>query len=112
MKILEIVKLKAIVSAIITGGLLATMCIIMNAAPAHARDNNNGRDRRDNERYEHNSRGYDHNARPERNRRIYRQYGYRKRVYVPPPVMYAPAPPPPPGYRDLFPSPVHSSLGE
>jgi hypothetical protein len=91
-------------------GLVLTLMIgSMDTAPALAKDHYNGG--HDNGRYDHRGRGYDH-GRPgyQRNpyahgRPAYRpygySYGYRGRVYAPPPVIYAP--PPPPGIGIFFP---------
>ena len=102
MKISGIWKLKAIACAIITGSLLSATFIVMDADPASAREDNRRQDKRGNERYEHNRQSNDR-YRHERGRRVYRPYGYRERMYQPPPVMYAPAPPPPPGIGIFFP---------
>lgn len=59
-------------------------------------ENDNGR------RYEQKGRDHDRGRYVvERGRRVYRPYGYRERVYVSPPVVYAP--PPPPGISIFFP---------
>lgn len=76
--------------AIIMGALLSTLMVSAEVAPAMARDNDNRHDRG---RYEQNRHGYDRDH-YDRGRRVYRPYGYRERVYRPPPLLYAPAPPP------------------
>ncbi len=81
------------------GALLSALIVSVDVAPAIARDNDNRHDRG---RYEHNKRGYERDHYDRRGRRVYRPYGYRERVYRPPPVLYAPAPPPPPPGIGLF----------
>ena len=76
--------------AIIMGALLSALMVSVEVAPAIARDNDNRYDRG---RYEQNRRGYDRDHH-DRGRWVYRPYGYRERVYRPPPVLYAPAPQP------------------
>jgi len=93
-------------------GLVLTLMIgSMDATPALARDGHDRWEGHDNGRYEHRGRGYEHGERGYyRNpyvhgRPVYRpygySYGYRGRVYAPPPVIYAP--PPPPGIGIFFP---------
>ena len=72
------------------GLVLVSMIGSIDVVPAIGADY-----RHDNGRYEKRGRGYDHN------RRVYRPYGYRERVYVQPRVIYAP--PPPPGIGIFFP---------
>jgi hypothetical protein len=71
------------------GLVLASMIGSIDVVPAI------GRDRDDRGRYEQRGHAYGHN------KRVYRSYGYRERVYVPPRVIYAP--PPPPGIGIFFP---------
>ena len=79
------------------GLVLAAMIGSIDVAPALGKDK---RGKHDN-RYE--NRGDRGHYVYEQGRRVYRPYGYgyRERVYVPPPVIYAP--PPPPGIRIFFP---------
>jgi hypothetical protein len=87
---------KSIVGKIMMGLVLAAMIGSIDAVPAL------GKDKNDNGRYENRGRGNDRGHYVyERGRRVYRPYGYRERVYVPPRVIYAP--PPPPGIRIFFP---------
>jgi hypothetical protein len=88
------------IGKIMMGLVLAGMIGSMDVVPAIAKDKDDRREGHDNGRYEKNrGRGYDrdrHQQRP-----VYRTYGYRERVYVPPPVLYVP--PPPPGISIFFP---------
>ena len=77
------------------GLVLAGMIGSIDVVPAIARDDHGRMERRDNRRYENRGRGHD------RDRRVYRTYGYRERVYVAPPVYIAP--PPPPGLSIFLP---------
>jgi len=90
---------RSIVGRIMMGLVLAAMIGGIDVAPAIGKDNrgNHGN------RYENRGRGHDRGHYVyERGRRVYRPYGYRQRVYVPPPpVIYAP--PEPPGIRIFFP---------
>ena len=78
--------------------VLAAMIGSMDVAPAVARDGHERMERHDRGRYEKRGRGHDRGRYVyEHGRRVYRPYGYygyRERVYVPPPVIYEPAPPP------------------
>jgi hypothetical protein len=101
MKTSSIWNFRSIVGNIMMGLVLAAMIGSIDVAPALGKD--------DNGRYEDRGRGYD-NDRYGHGRRVYRRHGYRKRVYVSPPVIYAPlpppvifAPPPPPGISIFFP---------
>jgi hypothetical protein len=88
----------AVVGKVMMGLALAAMIGSMDVLPASAKDKKDGR--HDNGRYEKNKgRGYYEND--AHGRRVYRSYGYRERVYVPPPVIYAP--PPPPGLSIFLP---------
>lgn len=102
MKISRIGKLKALASTIITGCLISAAFIAINVDPATAREDNRHQDKRGNQRYEQN-RQSNNRYHYERGRRVYHPYGYRERMYRPPPVLYAPAPPPPPGIGIFFP---------
>lgn len=89
---------KSIMGKVMMGLVLAAMIGSMDVVPAIARDNDHDRmERRDNGRYEKRGRGHER----DRYRREYRTYGYRERVYAPPPVFIAP--PPPPGIGIFFP---------
>ena len=93
---------RSITGRIMMGLVLAIMIGSMDVAPALAKDNHKGG--YDNGRNDHRGRGYEHEGRGyQRNpyvhgRPAYRpygySYGYRGRVYAPPPVVYAPLPPP------------------
>ena len=92
---------RTIVGKVMMGLALAAMIGSMDVLPADAKDKYDRGDRHDNGRYEHRGRGYDHRGRNVHERRVYKSYGYRERVYVPPPVTYAP--PSPPGISIFFP---------
>jgi len=87
---------RSTVSTILLGLAVATMIGSVDVSQAFAKDNHN----RGGKHYDKRGRGYDR-GRYVRNRRVYRSYGYRERVYVPPPVFIAP--PPPPGISIFFP---------
>jgi hypothetical protein len=91
-----------IIGRIMMGLVLTIMVVSMNVAPALAKDKYKGR--HDNGRYDHRGRGYERNPYVH-GQPLYRpygySYGYRGRVYAPPPVIYAP--PPPPGIGIFFP---------
>jgi hypothetical protein len=72
------------------GLVLAAMLGSIDVAPAIGADY-----RHDSGRYEKRGHAYGHN------KRVYRPYDYRERVYVAPRVIYAP--PPPPGIGIFFP---------
>ena len=95
-------KFRSIGSKIMMGLVLAVMFGTLDVAPAFAR-NGHDRDREyrhDGDRHDNRGRGY---YRDRHGRRVYRTTTvYRERVYVPPPVTYAP--PPPPGISIFFPS--------
>ena len=81
------------------GLVLAAMVGSIDVAQALGKDKWG---KHDNGRYEQRRRGNDRGHYVyERGRRVYRPYGYRERVYLPPPVIYAP--PPPPGISIFFP---------
>jgi hypothetical protein len=80
---------RSIVSKSMLGLVLAVMTGSLDVSPSFADDHGRG-EGRDNVRYENRGRGHER----DRNRREYRSSGYRERVYVPPPVVYAPAPAP------------------
>jgi hypothetical protein len=81
---------RSIVGKIMMVLVLAAMIGSIDVAPALGKDDHKRMGKHDNGRYE-----YVHG------RRVYRPYGYRERVYVPPRVIYAP--PPPPGISIFFP---------
>ena len=88
-------KLRSIGDKILMGLVLASIIGSINVVPARADDDHGRGGRNDNGRYE--KKGHEHDrGRHERDRR---GYDYRERVYVQPPVIYAP--PPPPGI-DIF----------
>ncbi len=79
------------------GFVLAAMIGSIDVAPAFGQS-----DHRRGGRYENRGRGHERGHYVyERGRRVYRPYGYREPVYIPPPVFYAP--PPPPGISIFFP---------
>jgi hypothetical protein len=84
------------------GLVLAAMIGSIDVAPALGKDDHERRGNHDNGRYEQRGRGHDRGHYVYvQGRRVYRPYGYRERVYVPPRVIYAP--PPPPGISIFFP---------
>jgi hypothetical protein len=88
---------RSMAGKIMMGLALAAMIGSIDVAPALGKDG-----KHDNGRYENRGRGNDRGHYVyERGRRVYRPYGYRERVYVQPPVIYAP--PPPPGISIFFP---------
>jgi hypothetical protein len=90
---------RSIAGKIMMGLVLFAMIGSIDAAPALGKDKGG---RHDNGRYEQRGGGHDRGHYVyERGRRVYRPYGYRERVYVQPPVVYAP--PEPPGIRIFFP---------
>ncbi len=105
MKISSKWNFRSIVGKTILGLVFALMLGSVNVAPSFADDNNYRKGKHDNGRYENRGHGYDRDRyerkRHKRYRREYRTYGYRERVYVAPPVVYAP--PPSPGISIFFP---------
>ena len=85
---------RSIVGKIMMGLVLAAMIGSIDVVPALGKN-----DKHDKGRYEQRGRGYDRDR--YQGRRDYRPYGYRERVYVEPPVIYAP--PRPPGFSIFFP---------
>jgi hypothetical protein len=97
MKTSSIWSFKSIVGKIMMGLVLAAMIGSIDAAPALGKDGKQGK-----ARYENRGRGNNRGHYVyERGRRVYRPYGYTERVYVDPPVYYAP--PSPPGISVFFP---------
>jgi hypothetical protein len=90
---------RSIAGKIMMGLVLAAMIGSIDAAPALGKDKEG---KHDNGRYEQRGHGHDRGHYVyERGRRVYRPYGYSERVYLPPPVIYAP--PEPPGIRIFLP---------
>ena len=90
---------RSIAGKILMGLVLAVMVGTIDAPPVFGK---NDHKRHDKGRYEHRGGGHDRGHYVyERGRRVYRPYGYGERVYLPPPVIYAP--PEPPGIRIFFP---------
>ena len=93
---------------IMLGLVLAAMIGSIGVVPSFGDDGREGKhyDRgrgHDRDRYEHGGRGHDRGSYYYvRGRRVYRPYVYTERVYVEPPVYYAP--PPPPGIEIFLPS--------
>jgi hypothetical protein len=89
MKTLTTWNFRSIVSKIMRGPVLAAMIGSISVAPALGKDDGKrGGGRQFNGRSEQRGRGHDRGY--VRGRRYYQPYGYG---YVPPPVIYAPAPP-------------------
>lgn len=100
---------RSIFGKIMLGIVLTAMVGSIDVAPALSKDEYRRTEKHDNGRYDQRGRGYD-NDRYVHGRRVYRRPGYRRRVYVSPPVIYAPlpppvifVPPPPPGISIFFP---------
>ena len=90
MKTLSTWNFRSIVGKIMMGLVLTAMIGSIDVASALGKDNQKRMGKHDNGRYEY-----------VQGRRVYRPYGYRERVYVPPRVIYAP--PQPPGISIFFP---------
>lgn len=104
MKISRSWNFRSIAGKIMMGLVLVAMVGSINVAPAFGDNDHKRRGKHDNRRYEQRGHGQDRGHYVyERGRRVYRpyNYGYRERVYLPPPVVYAP--PEPPGIRIFFP---------
>ena len=88
-----------IVGRAMMGLALAAMIGSIDVAPAFAKN-----DKHKGKQYQGRGPGgpgYQHNRTVYRTRTVYQPYGYRERVYAPPPVYYAP--PPSPGIGIFFP---------
>ena len=94
-------SLKSIVGKIMLGLVLVSMIGSIDMAPALGKDNDKRMGKHDNGRYEHRGRGYGHGRWHDRGGYRYYNDGYRERIYVAPPVYYAP--PPRPGVHVFFP---------
>jgi hypothetical protein len=81
---------RSIVGKVMMGLVLAALIGSIGVAPALGKNDHKWKGKHDNRRY---VQGRDY--------RNHGYYGYRERVYVPPPVIYAP--PPPPGIGIFFP---------
>ncbi len=81
---------RSIVGKIMMGLVLAAMIGSIDVVPALGKDDHKRMGKHDSGRYEHRGRGYDRD-----------RYVQRRRVYVPPRVIYAP--PPPPGISIFLP---------
>ena len=92
---------RSIVGKIMLGLVVVTMIGSADVVPSFGRDNHSRGGRQAGGRDEQRGRGHDR-YRNEHGRREYRSYGYREGFYVPPPVIYAPAPPS--GIGIFFPS--------
>jgi hypothetical protein len=91
---------KPLVGKVMIGLVLTAIMGSISVSPSYA-DDGYRRGRGDNRRYENRGHGYGHGR--WHDRRGYRYYddGYRERIYVEPPVYYAP--PPRPGIHVFFP---------
>ncbi len=98
MKTAGIWNFRSLVDKIMMGVVLAAMISSIGVAPAFGKDDHKRKGKHGNGFYEPRGRGYD---RDRYRQRVYRPYGYRERVYIPPPVVYEP--PPPPGISIFFP---------
>jgi hypothetical protein len=84
---------RSIVGKIMMGLVLAALVGSADVAPSFGKDNHSRGGNQGGGRNDQRGRGHDrdHN---DRGRRDHRSYGYQEGVYVPPPVIYAPAPAP------------------
>ncbi len=89
---------RSIVGKIVMGLVLVAMIGSIDVAPALGKDN---RGKQANRYQNRGDRGHYVYVQGRRVWRVYRPYGYRERVYVEPPVIYAP--PRPPGFSIFFP---------
>ena len=94
---------RPLVGKIIVSLVLGVMIGTIHVTPALARDNGKHKRSHDSSRYEPAGRGHDSGDRyyDGHGRRVYRNYGYPERVYIPPPVIYVP--PPQPGISVFLP---------
>ena len=92
---------RSIVGKIMLGLVVAAMIGSADVVPSFGEANHSRGGKQGSGRNEQRGRGHDRD-RNGHGRREYRSYGYRERVYVPPPVVYAP--PPPIGIGIFFPS--------
>ena len=98
---------RSAVGKIMMGLVLAAMIGSIDVAPALGKDKHKRMGKQDNGRYEQRGSGYHRDNRgreyyrDRHGKRVYRSYGYRERVYAPPPVIYEP--PPPLGIGIFFP---------
>jgi hypothetical protein len=93
-------NIRSIMGKVMAVLVLATMLGAVDVLPAHSRENDRRIERRDNDRNENRGREYNR-GRYNNGRRNYRAPVYRERVYVAPPVIYAP--PRPPGLNIFLP---------
>jgi len=82
---------RSIVGKIMMGLVLAAMIGSIDVPPAFAK-NDKDKGKHDQGLYQHRGPGYDHKRYVVQHRTVYQPYGYRERVYAPPPVVYAPPP--------------------
>ncbi|MBV5319076.1 MAG: hypothetical protein JZU50_14865 [Desulfobulbaceae bacterium] len=94
-------NVKSIASKVMLGLAVTTMLSTINVSSSFADNDRYREGYHDNGRYEQRGRGYDKHYRHGHDRRVYRSYGYRERVYVPPRVIYEP--PQPRGIGVFFP---------
>jgi len=85
---------------IMMGLVFAAMIGGIDVAPASGKDGHKSKGKHDNGRYKQRGGGYNR-GHYEHGRTVYQHDVYRERVYVSPPVIYAP--PPPPGISIFFP---------
>ena len=100
MKTSSIGNFRSIGGKIMMGLVFAAMIGSLDVAPAIGKDGHKSMGKHDSGRYKQRGRGYDH-GHYEQGRTVYQHDVYRERVYVSPPVIYAP--PPPPGISIFFP---------
>ncbi len=89
-----------LVSKVMIGLVLTAIMGSINVSPSYG-DDGYRRGKDDNRRYEHRGNGYGHGRWHDRGGYRYYNDGYRERIFVAPPVYYAP--PPRPGVHVFFP---------
>jgi hypothetical protein len=97
-------NVRDIMGKFMAGLVFTAMTGMIGVLPAHSSENDKRNEKHDNGRYEQRGRGYDrdqHNHGRYKQDRRYRPPVYRERVYVAPPVIYAP--PRPPGISIFLP---------
>jgi hypothetical protein len=95
-------NVRSIAGSVMAVIVLTTMIGVVGVLPAHSREHDRREERRDNDyRYENRGRGDGRGHYYNNGRRYYRAPVYRERVYVAPPVVYAP--PRPPGISIFLP---------
>jgi hypothetical protein len=92
---------RSIGGKIMMGLVLAAMIASMDVVPSFSEDDHDRGGKHDDNRNERKARGHDRERHEQQGRRENRHYGYRERVYAPPPIVYEP--PPAPGISIFLP---------